>query len=220
MNQRVAWVFGATGLIGRHLVEFLSQNESYSQVHVFSRRDTGFSHPKIQLHIVDFQNLKSELTNLEPGDLFCCLGTTMKKAGSKEAFRFVDYDLPVKLAHIAHEKGAEKYLIVTAMGADPSSMIFYNQVKGETERDIQKYSFKQIAILRPSLLLGDRNENRVGENVGKIVMGLMNPLMIGPMKKYKAIEGKTVAKAMVSIALENPNQVVFLNDELHEWGIK
>ena len=220
MNQRIAWVFGPTGLIGSHLLEFLSQNEKYSRIHVFTRRDTGFSHPKVQIHIVDFQKLESELEKIEPGDLFCCLGTTMKRAGSKEAFRFVDYHLPVEAARIAYEKGGEKYLIVTAMGADTSSVIFYNQVKGETERDIQKYPFKQIAILRPSLLLGDRNENRIGEGIGQVVMGVLNPLMIGPMKKYKAIEGKIVAKAMLNIALKSPEQTIFLSDELEEWGTK
>ena len=220
MNKRNAWIFGATGLIGGHLVELISQKENYEHIHVFSRRELTFSHPKVIVHIIDFKNLESELETIEVGDLFCCLGTTMKIAGSKEAFRFVDHHLPVEIARIGFAKGAKRFLMISAMGADSKSMIFYNQVKGETEEDIQQYDFEQIAILQPSLLLGERDEARMGEKIGEIVMNVLSPIMVGPMKKYKAIEGETVAKAMLNIAFAEPEQRIFNSEELEKWGNK
>ena len=129
--------------------------------------------------------------------MFCCLGTTIKKAGSREAFRFVDFELPVRLAKWAESNKAESFSIVTSMGADSSSSIFYNRVKGEVEQQIQEYSIPRINIFRPSLIMGKRKEFRLGEIVGKVVFLILNPLMIGVAKKYRGIHAENIAKGMI-----------------------
>src|SRR5262249_6245579 len=140
-------------------------------------------------------------------DVFCCLGTTIKVAGSQAAFKKVDYEYPATVAHLAHQQGAKQFLIVTAMGANKSSMIFYNRVKGEVEEAVKKIPFQAIHIFQPSLLLGERKEHRAGEKMGEFFMGLTSALFIGPLKKYKAIEGRAVAGAMVKCANENSKGV-------------
>jgi uncharacterized protein YbjT (DUF2867 family) len=127
----------------------------------------------------------------------------MKKAGSKEAFHRVDYQYPLETAQLALKNGAAQYLIVTAMGANKKSMFFYNRVKGEIEEAIWKLNFSAVHIFRPSLLLGERKEQRMGEKIGAIVMKLLRPFLIYGLKKYRAIEGKTVAAAMYKMAQEN-----------------
>ena len=218
MSQKICWIFGATGLIGNHFMQKACENDHYQTIHVFSRRKIQFSHPKLNVHIIDFRQLESALSSIEPGDIFCCLGTTMKQAGSKEAFKFVDYFLPTEIARIGKQKSCQKYLLVSSMGADPNSMVFYSQVKGETESEIAKYQIKYTHFLRPSLLLGERDENRMGENIGKVVMNAINPLLIGPMRKYQAIKGETVAQAMLNIAIKTPDQKIFLSDEIKDWS--
>jgi uncharacterized protein YbjT (DUF2867 family) len=135
--------------------------------------------------------------------VYCCLGTTIKKAGTQEAFRKVDFDYPIKIAALTQHLGANQFLIVTSLGANPHSRIFYNRVKGEVEEAIRKISFTTINIFRPSLLLGDRTEHRTGEKSGAFIMSGLKYVMVGPLRKYRAIQARDVAKAMVQVAQKN-----------------
>lgn len=194
-SSKTALVIGATGLIGTHLTQQLCQSGYYERVKILVRKPFSFQHPRLQEIQFDFDHPNGLLTQAD--DIFCCLGTTMKQAGSKEAFRRVDYDYPMTIARLGREQGARQFSIVTAMGADVSSLFFYNRVKGEVERDLAKLGYPTLLIYRPSLLLGDRTEARLGEKIGEGVMRTLNPLI---PSKYKAIDSEKVARAMCSTA--------------------
>jgi uncharacterized protein YbjT (DUF2867 family) len=195
--MKTALLAGATGLIGNHLLKALLEDEQYNNVIVLTRKPVAESHPKQKNIVVNFDQLTSYHNDLHADDIFCCLGTTMKKAGSKEAFRKVDFHYPVELAKITNANGGRQYLLVSSLGADKNSGIFYNQVKGETEASIKQINFKALHIFRPSLLLGDREEQRSGEDAAKIVYRVFRFLI---PKKYKAIDASRVANAMLQHA--------------------
>lgn len=200
-SPKTALVIGATGLIGHQLVNLLLKSEHYSKIRVLVRKPMKFEHPKMAEYFYDFSEPDAEI--VQGDDVFCCLGTTMKKAGSKEAFIKVDHDYPLQIARTAKQNGATQYLIVTAMGADPGSTFFYNRVKGNIEEDLKKIGFAALHIFQPSLLLGGRDEKRLGEKIGEAVMRVFDPVMVGPLKKYRAIDSAKVAQAMV-VAAQDP----------------
>lgn len=217
--MRSALVLGATGLIGGHLVRFLLEQPEYGRVVVLVRRPLGLADPKLEERVVELDRLEEHRSLFAVDDLFCCLGTTMKKAGSQAAFRRVDYDYPLTAARLGREAGVKRYLLVTAMGADPHSRIFYNRVKGEVEEAIAGLGLPALLIFQPSLLLGERQEFRFGETVAAMLNSLIGPLMIGPLAPYRAIEGQTVARAMVRAALEGPPGIRrYRSDELQRLG--
>lgn len=202
MENRSALIVGASGLIGAELVRILKHHPYYQKVYVLTRRPLDISHERITEIIVNFDELKADdLPQVD--DIYCCLGTTMKKAGSKEAFRKVDYEYPLKVAELGKKKGTKQFLIVTALGADKKSAFFYNQVKGEVEEALFNLSYRTLHIFRPSLLLGDRNESRAGEGFAQVLGKVLNPLMLGMLRKYRPIEGKQVAEAMFIAAKQN-----------------
>jgi len=198
--MKTALVAGSTGLIGSQLLALLLEDPAYTSVKALSRKPLGMDHPKLQNIVLDLSKLNEHFDQLKADDVFCCLGTTIKQAGSKEAFRKVDYEYPVELAKISKNQGATQYLIVTALGADKNSGVFYNQVKGEVEETIEQIGFQSYHIFRPSLLLGPRTEARSGEDAAKIffkIFGFLVPL------KYKAIESIKVARSMIHFAKQN-----------------
>lgn len=175
----------------------------YSKVLCLVRKKLPIINEKLQQVVVDFDNLAAYAEQMKGDDVFCCLGTTIKIAKSKENFKMVDYVYPLEVAKIAQQMGAQQYLIVTAMGADKNSFVFYNEVKGKTEHDIKALRYQSLHILQPSLLLGDREEARTGEKVGEAVMKTFDFMFKGPLKKYRAIEARAVAFAMVHLATIN-----------------
>ncbi len=195
-----ALIVGATGLIGEQLLGLLAESDKYSQITVLSRRNIDYPQPKVKVEVVNFESLNPEADFWEADDIFCCLGTTMKTAGSKEAFRQVDYEYPLRVAQLSKNKGANGYHIVSALGADPSSSVFYNKVKGEIEESINSIGFDEYHIYRPSLLFGDRKEFRFGEKLGIYFAKAIGFLMVGPLKKYRGIHSAKVAKAMFANA--------------------
>lgn len=211
--QKTALVLGATGLIGNILTHQLVESPYYSQVKVFVRNTLPWKHPRLQEIQFDYEHPNGLLTHVN--DIFCCLGTTIKKAGSKEAFRKVDYEYPLNIAQLGLANGAQKFAIVTAMGADPDSSIFYNQVKGEIERDLTALNYPTLLIFRPSLLFGDRTEYRLGERIASGVMRLFNPLIPA---KYRGIEAAKVANAMQSTMQRGlTGKHVFESDDLQAF---
>jgi uncharacterized protein YbjT (DUF2867 family) len=147
-------------------------------------------------HVVDFRDLSAHADLFRCDALACCLGTTIKKAGSREAFRFVDHDLPLAAAQLAHARGARQMALVTAYGADPDSRIFYNRVKGEVERDVRAVGFDALHVFRPSLLTGERDEHRTGEAIGEAVLRIFNPLLVGPLRPLRPTSAEDVALAI------------------------
>jgi uncharacterized protein YbjT (DUF2867 family) len=203
MSQKSVLLVGASGLVGGHCLKQLLTEESYSKVIALVRRPLPITHEKYVQHIIDFSDLGILGETLSADDVYCCLGTTIKKAGTQEAFCKVDFDYPVKLAALTQHCGAKQFLIVTSLGADPHSRIFYSRVKGETEEALARISFEALHIFRPSLLLGNREEHRAGEKAGAVVMSAIKNVMIGPFKKYRPIQASDVAKAMVQVAQMN-----------------
>jgi uncharacterized protein YbjT (DUF2867 family) len=199
-----AVIAGATGLIGQFLVDQMKSDSGVSSVVALTRHDEK-QDGKVFWKKVNFDN-SSDLEKACAGSdkAFCCLGTTMKKAGSKEAFRKVDHDYVIAFAKAAKTTGIESFSVVSAIGSDADSSIFYNKVKGEMERDLEKIGFKSLHIFHPSLLLGPREESRLGEKIGTVGMKLISPLMFGSMKKYKPIHVKTISMAMLHFS-KNPS---------------
>jgi uncharacterized protein YbjT (DUF2867 family) len=214
MKPKSALLVGATGLVGGHCLRLLLEEPSYTNVVALVRRSLPITHDKLVQHVIDFDELGTLGEILSADDVYCCLGTTIKKAGTQEAFRKVDFDYPVKLAAFAQHCGAKQFIIITALGADPHSRIFYNRIKGEVEEAIAKISFDAIHIFRPSLLLGDRTEHRAGEKAGAVIMSVLKYAMIGSFKKYRAIQASDVAKAMVHIAQKNLKGVNIFDSQL------
>jgi uncharacterized protein YbjT (DUF2867 family) len=199
MEDRVALVAGSTGLIGSQLLELLLGDSRYSKVIALSRRPLSISHVKLENVVMEASALENH-RELKANDVFCCLGTTIKQAKTKEAFRKIDFDYPLGLASLLKSNGANQFLLVSALGADKNSRIFYNQVKGEVEEAIDKVGYTSYHIFRPSLLIGPRKEARAGEDAAKVVykiFGFMIP------DKYKGIESIKVARAMLSFAKED-----------------
>jgi uncharacterized protein YbjT (DUF2867 family) len=214
-----ALILGSTGLVGSSLLGLLLQDADYYKVRVLVRKQTAQSQPKLEQVVVNFDQLSNYAELFAVDEVYCCLGTTIKKAGSQEAFYKVDATYPYEAAKLAKQKGAKQFLLVTAMGADKSSGIFYNRVKGEVEEKIAALDIPSFHIFRPSLLLGERNETRTGEAIAQKVMPLFSFLMVGGLKKYKPVEGSKVARAMLQVAKQNqPGKHIFESDQLQEIG--
>jgi len=197
-----ATLVGATGLIGSYLLEQLLSDSYFDTVRILIRRSIDITHPKLEKKIVDFNDSDSLLVALSNSDVvFCAIGTTQKKVkGDKEAYRKIDFDIPVKLARFCKIVGCEKFILVSSAGANSKSINFYAKLKGETEEAVNEVGPKTIHIMRPSLLLGERKEFRLGENIGKAVMTTLSFLIPA---KFKAILGKDVAKVMLALSKKN-----------------
>ena len=199
-TPRTALLAGATGLVGRELLALLLASESYRAVQVLLRRTSANvqSDPKLKIHEVDFARLPATLPAVD--DVFIALGTTIKVAGSRAAFRQVDFDFVVISAQAAKGAGATRLGVVSALGADPKSRIFYSRVKGEMESAIAALSFAGVGFFRPSLLVGDRPEKRLGETLGIAFADALSFALLGPLRKYRPIAAVAVARAMVAAA--------------------
>jgi len=217
MKQKTALIVGATGLTGKSLLKYLLDAEAYEKVIVLTRKQIEVNSEKVKLIIIDFDKLSQYKEMLKADDVFCCLGTTIKKAKTKEAFKKVDWHYPVEIAQLTKVNGAQQFLVVSSMGANSKSSIFYSHVKGVMEAELQKIGFDALHIFRPSLLLGDRGEFRLGEYLGIAFYRLISWLFIGKLKKYKGIQADTVARGMYRTAqLERKGINIYLSDEIAE----
>jgi len=195
----IATLIGATGLIGNYLLEELLQDNYYDTVRILIRRPLELTHPKLEKKLVDFNDSDSLLVALSNSDVvFCAIGTTQKKVnGDKVAYRKVDYDIAVNAARFCKMAGCEKFIFVSSVGANSKRNNFYLKLKGEVEDEVKKVGLKSIHIMRPSMLLGERKEFRLGERIGNPVMKAISFLL---PSKYKPIHAKDVAKAMLAAA--------------------
>lgn len=198
--MKTALIIGSTGLIGSHLLELLLESNQYEKVITFVKRDSGIQHPKLKQHIIDFDKPETFRKLVIGDDFFCTIGTTIKNAGSQEAFRKVDFEYPKEFAGKALQNNVKQFLIISSLGADANSGNFYLKTKGEIQDFLKECIFESITVLQPSLLLGNRKEFRLGEKIGSFFMKLFSFLFIGSIKKYKPIQAEDVAKAMFSMA--------------------
>jgi uncharacterized protein YbjT (DUF2867 family) len=199
--ERTALVAGGSGLVGARLLDCLLNASDYSRVHALSRRPLPLDHPRLANRVVRFeQSLATQLKGLQCNDAFCCLGTTIRESGSRDAFRAIDHDLVLEFARLALIAGAERFVIVSSIGADAASRNFYLRVKGETEQALQAVRFRALDIMAPSVLLGARRTLRPLELLGQGTLWTLNPLMLGSWSRYRGISAETVAKAMLGAA--------------------
>lgn len=218
--MRIALIAGATGLVGSALLKQLLASDDYAQVVAVGRRPVDLEHPKLVQRVVDFAALDAVAAELRCDDAFCCLGTTIRQAGSREAFRAVDHAAVLALAWAVRRQGAQRFFVVSSLGADPESRFFYNRVKGETEAALMVMGFATLGIFRPSLLLGRREVPRVGESLAAVAMWFIDPLLLGSWRKYRFIPATVVARAMVRCAYGRPGQgvLIYPSDEIQDLG--
>ncbi|GGG11417.1 hypothetical protein GCM10007425_02170 [Lysinibacillus alkalisoli] len=207
MKKRSAIVVGATGLVGQALTQQLCEDDNYVDVTIIVRTAPQYRHPKLTIKVRDFERIEARDIDFAH-EVFCCLGTTRKAAGSKVAFERVDFTYPLLIASLAKKKGIPHFLVISAMGANEASRFYYSRVKGKVEKALIAMDFDQLSIIRPSLLRGERAKFRLGEKSGAALLKVMKPLLQGPLRKYQAIEGVQVAQAMRCIALYQPVQKV------------
>lgn len=219
--MKTALIIGSTGLIGSQLLELLLDSKDYATVITFVKRDSGIQHPKLEQHIIDFDKPETYKELVVGDDFFCTIGTTIKNAGSQDAFRKVDFEYPKLFANLALKSNIKQFLIISSLGADANSGNFYLKTKGEIQDFLKNCNFESVSVLQPSLLLGNRTEFRLGEKIGAFFMKLFSFLLIGNLKKYKPIKSEAVAKAMFTIAQKNYKGFhIIESDEIQEIANK
>lgn len=199
--SRTALLAGPTGLIGHLLLQRLLADPAYDQIRALVRRPLALQHTRLQVLLTDYADLGALGTRLRVDDVFCCLGTTLHRAGSKAAFEDVDYRMVVELARATHAAGAHQFVVVSAVGASPHAVSFYSRVKGRMERAVSALGFDAVNIVRPSLLLGARDESRPAEDTARKLAPLLTPLLSGPLARYRPIDAGDVAESMLQLAL-------------------
>ena len=215
---KTACIFGSTGLVGSCLVSQLIDDSQYEKIIVFNRKKQGNNNPKIVEIVDDYSNLAQNAALLKADEYYCCLGTTIGKAKSKPAFEYVDYNLPIEIGNLAQTNDIKYYLVVSSIGASPKSGNFYLRTKGGMEEALTKLNINNLFIFRPSLILGKRNETRVLESISKVMMIALGFLFVGPIKKYRAIHAKTIAKAMINTIEKLSGKHILESDQIQEMS--
>ena len=214
--MKSAIILGATGLTGGIVLEKLLKDARYEKVKLFSRHSVGFEHPKIEEYLMDLFKLKDHQDIFTADEVYCCIGSTKKKTPDEEVYHKVDYGIPVAAAKLCRVNNIKTFAVISALGANAESRLFYNRTKGEMERDVLKQQIPQTYIFQPSLISGDRQEERTLENIAEQVMKAANYLLRGPLKKYRSIKAEAIAKAMIYVA-NNPYSAVRIeSDEIQE----
>lgn len=208
-----AIVLGATGLTGNHLIDLLIEDTSFSEILVFTRRSLNKKHPKLQEHVVDLLHLENQEEIFKGDVVFCCIGTTKAKTPDQTIYKTIDYGIPVTATQLAKKNHIPKIVIISALGANSKSSIFYNRVKGEMQDDVLAQNIQETYILQPSLIVGDRQEKRKGEKIAEIFMKTID--FMTPAK-YKMIQAKDIAKAMVYLAHHSYSDALIESDKIRE----
>ncbi len=217
-NKLTAIVFGASGLTGRFVTEQLISDSRYGEIKLIVRKEIKIPSGKFRQYLFTPENIAEIESQITGDHLFCCLGSTIKKAGSKKAFFDIDHNMVEKIAKMAAVNKVKSFVVISSIGAKDSSGNFYLNTKGKMEESVKTFTFQNLSIVRPSILMGMRKEQRTFENLGKLFSKLLSPLMLGPLKKYKPIHSATVAKAMIELANRSKGCFVVESDELQELG--
>jgi uncharacterized protein YbjT (DUF2867 family) len=211
---KTALLFGASGLVGSHVLSQLISNNKYSKIKLFVRSSIDTSDPKIEIIQTDFNNLENHKEDIKGDDCFFCIGTTKKNSPDKNEYKRVELDVPKQIAQITKSNSVNSFVFISSGYADPKSSGDYLKFKGEVEEELKRLNFQKLGIMRPSFLLGDRKEKRIGEKIGIFVFKLLSPLFLGPLKKMKPIHSATVAKAMITITQNKVSKTIFESDEI------
>ncbi len=214
--MKTALLFGASGLVGSHLLNQLISNNNYSKIKLFVRSTIEIDDPKIEIIQTDFNNLENHKEDIKGDDCFFCIGTTKKNSPDKNEYRNVELDIPEEIAKIAKSNLVNSFIFVSALYANPKSSGDYVRFKGLVEEELKRLNFPKLALMRPSFLMGNRKEKRIGEKIGIFVFKLLSPLLLGSIKKMRPIHSETVAKAMIKAANENLEKNIFESNEIAE----
>src|SRR5210317_1630716 len=212
--MKTALVFGSSGLIGEHLLNKLINNKNYNLIKIFVRSEIFVNHTKVQLIKTDFYNIENYKEVIKGNDCFFCIGTTKKNSPKKDEYQYIELELPKKIAQIAKSNSVNSFIFVSSGFANSKSAGEYLRYKGLVEEKLQDLQFSKLGILRPSFLLGDRKVLRVGEKIGIFFFKLITPILIGPLTKMKPIAADTVAEAMIKIANQNLDKIIFESNEI------
>ena len=212
--MKTALLFGSSGLIGGHVLNELIQNSNYTKIKIFVRSSVEIDNPKIETIKTDFNNLNKHIDDIKGDECFFCIGTTKKNSPDKREYQKIELEIPKKIAQIAKSNSVKSFFFVSSGYANPKSSGDYLKFKGQVEEEIKNLDFDKIGIMRPSFLLGERKEERVGEKFGIIIFKLLTPFLIGSLRKMRPIRSEIVAKAMIKLANENISQNIFESNEI------
>ena len=212
--MKTALLFGSSGLVGKHLLNELTKDNRYSKIKIFVRTVPEIIDSKIEIIKIDFKNLDNHKEDMKGDDCFFCIGTTKKNSPDKNEYRRVELEIPKEIAQIVKSNGVKSFVFVSSGYADPKSSGNYLKFKGEVEEELKKLDFSKLGIMRPSFLMGNRKERRIGEKIGIFVFKLLSPLLFGPFKKMKPINSKIVARAMVAFVQSDSQQNIFESNEI------
>ena len=216
--MKTALLFGSSGLVGQQLVQQLIQNNSYQKIKLFVRKKPNIQNPKIEIIETKFDNLEILSPEIKGDDCFFCIGTTKKNSPDKTEYQRVELDLPKKIANLAKQNKIHSFIFISSGYANSKSSGDYLKFKGLVEEELISLEFNNLGILRPSFLVGNRKEKRIGEKIGIIIFKILSPLMVGPLKRMKPIHVKTVASAMIKIAQQELKQTIFESDEIVKFS--
>ena len=215
--KKTAIILGASGLTGGLLLEKLIVDGRYESIKLFSRSSIKGLPNKVKQYIGDLLELEQFKNDFTGDEVYCCIGTTAKKTPDKSLYRNIDYGTPVAAAKLAKANGINTFLVISAMGANKKSSVFYNRTKGEMEQEVLNQAIPRTSILRPSLIGGERNEQRLLEKIGLVVFKVIQPLFIGPLKKYRIINADSIAQAMLNLANATSNtDVIITSDDIEQ----
>ena len=212
--MKTALVFGSSGLIGEHLLNQLIENNNYNKIKIFIRSESEINNPKVEIIKIDFNNLENHNDDIKGDDCFFSIGTTKKNSPDKNEYQRVELDIPKEIATIAKSNLVNSFIFVSALYANSKSSGDYVRFKGLVEEELKRLNFPKLGIMRPSFLMGNRKEKRVGEKIGIFVFKILSPLLLGPLKKMRPIHSESVAKVMIKAANENLERNIFESNEI------
>jgi len=218
--MKTAILLGATGLTGGILLQKLLNDPRYGKIILFSRSSVKINNSKIEEHLVDLFQLEKYKEQFMADQVFCCIGTTKSKTPNEETYRKIDYGIPVTAAKLCKENGISTFAVISALGANPDSGMFYNKIKGEMQQDVLAQKIKNTYIFQPSLIAGDRSEKRFLESLAKQAMKILNYALLGPLKKYRSIHPETIARAMIIVSNKAYEKSVIESDEIKKIAAK
>ncbi len=209
--KKTAILLGATGLTGRHLLELLLNSDDYEKVKVFTRRAIEKTHPKLEEIICDVLKLEEQADQFRADEVFVCIGTTKAKTPDKQLYYTIDYGIPTTSAKLAEQNKISTFSVISAIGANAKSTVFYSRTKGEMEQAVLQHNIPNILVYRPSLIYGNRNDKRLGEKIGTFLIKSLQFLLIGKWKKYRAVSGENLAKVLFLGVNKKGHQIVYIN---------
>ena len=216
--MKTALIFGSSGLVGSYLLDLIINDNNYNKIKLFVRSELINTNSKLEIIKIDFNNLENYKDSIVGDDCFFCIGTTRKNTPDKNEYTKIEYNLPIDVAKIAKSNSVNNFIYISSLGANPNATSLYLKNKGQAEEELKKLNFSNLSILRPSILLGNRKENRFGEKIGIFAMKTLSPLFLGKIKKYKPIKVENVAKTMLQVAQKNYQKIMFESDEIMKIG--